>query len=142
MADLFKEYFPHIPTWVNVASVNAGKDIPSNVSFVSATPKYNKYSAQQYKTIINTLKTNNKKKRIMLIGDGIVSKMSEVPNYRQEYKADLLRDYMTIAQCDNKVSGIFMFIWYPNWASYSEVSMMPLLEQEMIDIYNEIYKEK
>lgn len=141
LTDLFKEYFPLTPTWINYDWEHTHELIPTNLDYISVTPRYDESTGGVYQVFVNDIKANmHPGQRMLLIGDGYNWDHGMiVPESWQEYKADIARDYLTIASCDESIIGIFTFN-YANTTSYSNAYHMPIFQNELESIYNEVFE--
>jgi hypothetical protein len=131
----YKTAFPDTLTWVTY--VRRGYPIPSNLDVVSVTPSYGEINGGQYKTYILDIKLQMySHQRIALTLDTYHSD-SYISTSYHEWKADVAQEYFQVAKCDPKVIALYMFI-YPTFSGGLGVEDMAILEDELINIWDEI----
>lgn len=139
MLDVILDYFPLTPLWLNYDWDNAWRPIPNRVDYISVTPAYDESPGKVYQSFVNEIKANmHPGQKMFLIGDGFNWDAGRpVPPAWQEYKADTSRDYQLIMGCDIDIVGIFTYA-YQEWDAYTGLFDMPLQQDAMELIYDEI----
>jgi hypothetical protein len=141
LVDLYKEYFPLTPVWINYSHPHAGKPIPPNLDYISVTPEYDESPGGVYQVFVDQMRAQmHPGQKMFLIGDGYNWDVGRpVPQSWQEFKADTARDYFTIASCDEDIIGIFTFI-YTKWPEHTNAMDMPIMQDELREIYEEVFE--
>jgi hypothetical protein len=131
----YKAAFPDTLTWVTYA--HRGFPIPSNLDVVSVTPIYGETNGSQYKGYILEMEPQMyPHQRIALTLDTYHSEFYVSTSY-QEWKSIIAHGYFQVAKCDPRVIALYMFI-YPTFSGGLGVEDMPILEDELINIWDEI----
>jgi hypothetical protein len=145
IVNLYRETFPDTKLWINYDWENASRNIPKELDYISVTPAYDESPGCVYQGFVNEILANMyPHQEMFLIGDGYnwdVGREADgfVPEYWDEYKAETARDYIHIAACDERITGIFTFI-YSKGTPYTNAYDMPLLQDELEDIFNEVFE--
>ena len=143
MVNKYREHFPNIPLWVNFSYHYADRPIPVGLDYISLTPGYNTMSGAEYDSHLDMVRANmHAGQQMILILDGYHSAadISAVPEHIQEYKADTLQEYFELAKCDENIIGMLMYAYYSN-VDFANAAFMPILQDEMQSVWDEIIKE-
>jgi len=135
----YNQAFPDILTWATYCRFN--NPLPRNLDIVSATPSYGQINAEQYNYYLGQLKM------LMYPHQRIAVTMDAYhpdPNISisiEEWKADMAQDYFKIAKCDSRVMALYIFV-IMSFDDHLGVEDMPILEEELINIWDEIQTDK
>jgi hypothetical protein len=132
-----KNLYPDKDIWVTFAymSVEDGITVHPLYDVIGITPHYDKFTAWEMKGFYDLINLNPHQ-QFFICADGFVWGHGEIPEWKQEWKADQMYDYYQLAKC-LKARALWIFIWM-TFETGTGVEDMPILEAEIFEIAKEI----
>lgn len=133
--------YPDKEIWVTFAynEVEDGIKVHPLYDVIGVTPHYDKFTAWEMKGFYDLIKLKPHQ-QFFVCADGFVWGLNEVPTWKQEWKADQMRDYYELAKC-LQARALWIFIWMTfddGRTAGTGVEDMPILEDEIFEIAIEI----
>jgi hypothetical protein len=129
----WKQAFPDAQVWVTYGKESS--PVASNADVISVTPDYGNITAKGYKHKLNKISKSMYPHQTLAITFDTYDKNNDNTEVENEHLGDTVIEYAKIAECNERVTGFFFFL-YPDQSGHGGVESMPGVEEDIIYLWD------